>query len=894
MTLRPTSMMTKLVLFSLLLSLLVIGLIYLSSYYLARRDVAGFVLERLEGAAEYKAEQIRHWVTAQRQDIIFISATPEIKTEAEHLLNAQSDPASSYPAYEDLSRRLKLCVLNKPDLREIFLMSDRGGLIVISSDPRLEGEYRGNYQSFNYGRYSTFVQKVHPSPTTMEPIMTVSTPLVDDEGRKLGVLAANLDLDRMDRIILKRTGLGRTGEAYLVDKYNVFVSASRFGRENFLRGVHSPGIEAAIQGKPGPKLYLNYKGVPVIGTYRWIEDLGLALLVEMHQDEAFGPANRMVGTIALLGLASIIFLVGGIFFLARQITRPIMNISTAVSRMASGDLSARTTVTARDEIGTLALGFNQMAERLEGLYRGLEEKVEQLEEAEHALRQSEQYYRDFFENDLTGDFVADAEGRILSYNPAFSQILGFEPETAKHLPRLSLLLPSGEFFTDFMAELKRNQRLDYHQMVMQRLDGKQVQVVANFIAILNEDGRLKEIKGFLFDDTKRLELEEQLRHAQKMEALGRLAGGVAHDFNNLMTAVTGYSDLALAKLDQDNPLRAGIEQIAKAGERAASLTRQLLVFSRRQVLKPKIVDLNLIVLETEKMIRRLMGEDIEIITRLDPNLGQVKADDGQIQQVIMNLVINARDSMPEGGLLSIETGNNVSGGMPDRPLPGQGPPAFVRLTVADTGVGMDAETQSRVFDPFFTTKEQGKGTGLGLATVHGVVEQSGGRVIIDSELGCGSTFHVILPRVEGEAVQEEASQAALPDESHTEKILLVEDESVVRELTKEILELSGYQVIAVPDGQEALSVVQDQGEGIRLLLTDVVMPGLSGPELALEMRRERPELKVLFISGYSEEDLWASTLKKEGTAFLAKPFKPTDLVKIIRQVLDEELKPESA
>ena len=393
--------------------------------------------------------------------------------------------------------------------------------------------------------------------------------------------------------------------------------------------------------------------------------------------------------------------------------------------MSSGDLGARAPVTTRDETGTLAQGFNRMAEHLEKLYLAQEEKVRELEEAEKALRRSEQYYRDFFENDLTGDFVADPEGRILSFNPAFGRILGLRPGYPEQPPRLAMFIPGHEPYREFLARLKTEGRLSYHHMVMQRPDGGQVQVVANFIAATGPDGEITEIKGYLFDDTKRLELEEQLRHAQKMEALGRLAGGVAHDFNNLMTAVTGYSDLALAKLEKGHPLRAGIEQIAKAGERAASLTRQLLVFSRRQVLKPKIVDLNLIVMETEKMVRRLMGEDIEIITRLAPELGLVRADDGQIQQVIMNLVINARDAMPEGGLLTIETGNNRSGTMPDRPGSGWEEPAFVRLSVADTGVGMDAETQSRVFDPFFTTKEQGKGTGLGLATVHGVVEQSG-------------------------------------------------------------------------------------------------------------------------------------------------------------------------
>ena len=253
----------------------------------------------------------------------------------------------------------------------------------------------------------------------------------------------------------------------------------------------------------------------------------------------------------------------------------------------------------------------------------------------------------------------------------------------------------------------------------------------------------------------------------------------------------------------------------------------------------------------------------------------------------MNLVINARDAMPDGGLLTIETKGNSSGTMPDRAGGDPGDPRFVRLSVSDTGVGMDPEIQSRVFDPFFTTKEQGKGTGLGLATAHGVIKQCGGRILIDSEPGCGSVFHVILPRASGEAESEAPAPNLIPISANKETILLVEDENVVRNLTKEILELSGYDVLTASNGQEALAIAQTEGERIRLLLTDVVMPGLSGPELALELRDARPELKVLFISGYTDRDLWSGRLKKKGSAFMAKPFKPAELVSRIRRLLDE-------
>ena len=880
-------MVSRLVGYFLLISLPTVALVTGVSYLLARKALERSVFDRLEGTVDSKAQQILNWVETQRREVLYIAGGTQIKTYAEHLFDPKADEAVVDEAHEILGHALSRMMSSKPDLVSVFLMDLEGGRVVLSSDPAQEGEFRVGDEYFIHGRYTTYLQKVHLSLDTLEPVMTLATPLTGRSGQRIGVAAASLDLERMDRLILGQTGLGHTGEAYLVDKSNVFVSGARLGKEDFRRGVHSPGIEAAIKGRSGFGAYPNYRGVPVLGAYRWMDELELALLAEISQEEAYTPAWRLVWLIAGLGSVLALLLGLGVFFLARRIARPILAISQAASQVASGDLSARAPIITKDEVGDLARSFNQMTGRLDKLYQGLEEKVHQLEQVEAALRESERYYRDFFENDLTGDFVADGEGLIRSYNPALVRILGLDPAGEPEPPKLARFLSGGETWEGFLKALSREGRLDYHQMVMQRRDGRTVIVVANFIAEY-DGGGLKEIKGYLFDDTKRLELEEQLRHSQKMEALGRLAGGVAHDFNNLMTAVTGYSDLALAKLEKGHPLRAGIEQIAKAGERAASLTRQLLVFSRRQVLQTGIVDLNAIVIETEKMIRRLVGENIEIVTSLDPELGPVEADEGQIQQVIMNLVINARDAMPEGGLLTIETRNNHSATVPDQMGGDSGEPGFVRVSVADTGVGMDPEIQSRVFDPFFTTKEQGKGTGLGLATVHGVIEQSGGRVIIDSEPGCGSTFHVILPRAQGRAETDQVRTASPRASANQETILLVEDEDAVREMTSEVLTLSGFKVIAAPDGQEALKISRSRGREVSLVLTDVVMPGLSGPELVRELRRERPGLKVLFISGYTDKELWVGQLEEEGTAFMSKPFKPAELTAAIRELLDQK------
>lgn len=380
--------------------------------------------------------------------------------------------------------------------------------------------------------------------------------------------------------------------------------------------------------------------------------------------------------------------------------------------------------------------------------------------------------------------------------------------------------------------------------------------------------------------------EEQLRQSQKLEAVGQLAGGVAHDFNNLLTVITGYSDLTLRALGKGEPLRFNIEEIKKAGERAASLTRQLLAFSRKQVLQPRVLKLNAIVADIDKMLRRLIGEDIDLLTVLEPSLGQIKADPGQIEQVILNLAVNARDAMPQGGKLTIETSNVYLDDKYARQHMAIRPGNFVMLAVSDTGTGMDAETQAHMFEPFFTTKVQGKGTGLGLSTVYGIVKQSEGNIWVYSELGKGTTFKVYLRRVD-DAVQIDAvseSLGKLPQGRET--VLLTEDEEPVRHLAKVILEMNGYQVLEAASGDEALSIYKEHTGRIDLIVTDVVMPKMSGPELAQSLTTLCPGIKVLYLSGYTDDAVVRHGLLDRGMAFLQKPFTPEALVRKVREVLD--------
>lgn len=402
----------------------------------------------------------------------------------------------------------------------------------------------------------------------------------------------------------------------------------------------------------------------------------------------------------------------------------------------------------------------------------------------------------------------------------------------------------------------------------------------------DSQGALSGCVHVLHDITERRRLEEQYRQAQKMEAVGRLAGGVAHDFNNLLTAITGYSELLLARLGEEDPLRRYVEEVKKAGDRAASLTRQLLTFSRQQVLELRVLDLNSVVANVDKMLRRVIGEDIELVTILVPDLGPVKADPGQLEQVILNLAVNSRDAMPQGGKLTIVTSNVELAEASSHRHGELSPGKYVVLAVSDSGCGMDSETQAHIFEPFFTTKGEGKGTGLGLAMVYGIVKQSGGSVWVYSEVGRGTTFKVYLPQV-NEKVTAQVSRPPQPVLTRGwETILLVEDEEPVRSLVRSVLEAGGYVVLEARHGEDALVVAEMHKGPIQLLVTDVVMPEMSGPELAEHLAPFHREMKVLYMSGYTEGSIQHHGLLAPVTAYLPKPFTPETLARKVREVLN--------
>jgi PAS domain S-box-containing protein len=490
--------------------------------------------------------------------------------------------------------------------------------------------------------------------------------------------------------------------------------------------------------------------------------------------------------------------------------------------------------------------------------------------------------------------VTDLGGAIVYVNPAFERLSGYaRSEVTGQNPRF---LKSGRhdpaFYRAMWTALERGEAWS-GSLVNRRRDGSLYESEAVISPVRDAAGRISHFVEVARDVTHERSLEAQLRQAQKMEAVGQLAGGVAHDFNNLLTAIVGYSDFLLAEMKPGDRRRAEVGEIRRAADRAGALTQQLLAFSRRQVLQPQVLDLNGVIDGVVPMLRRLIGEHIDLATVLEPVLGRVRADPAQLEQVIVNLAVNARDAMPAGGTVTIETSNADLDAKYARPHGAAvRPGSYVLVAVTDTGIGMDAETQAHLFEPFFTTKELGTGSGLGLATVYGIVKQSDGYIWVYSEPGHGSSFKVYLPRVDAEAEPIEPPRPSSAAAGGSETVLVVEDEPAVRRLVGQILGRRGYRVLSAPDGQTAVSIFSKDPAAVDLLVTDVVMPGIGGVDLAERLTAERPGLRVLYLSGYPETSATQRGLPA-GAAFLGKPFAPADLARKVREVLDEEAEPGS-
>jgi len=518
----------------------------------------------------------------------------------------------------------------------------------------------------------------------------------------------------------------------------------------------------------------------------------------------------------------------------------------------------------------------------------LQGEIAERQRTEEALKSSEARYRSLFNGVPVGLYRSTPDGQILDANLALVQMLGFPDQESLVKINVAASFVNPEDREREQALLEREGIVRDYEMELRRNDGKKIWVRDTVRIVRDADAGVTCYEGSLEEITERKQLESQYRQSQKMEAIGRLAGGVAHDFNNLLTAISGYSEMTLMDLRRDDPLRLNIEEILKAADRATSLTQQLLAFSRKQILQPRKISLNDTLTGMHEMLRRLIGEDVDLSLELEPDLGTVTADPGQIEQIVMNLAVNARDAMPRGGKLFIETDNVfLDEAYTQRHLE-VSPGPYVMLAVSDNGLGMDEETQARIFEPFFTTKERGKGTGLGLATVYGIINQSGGHIWVYSEPGQGTAFKIYLPRLDAAVEVERAKVIPAEMPFGEETILVVEDEDALRALIQRSLKKFGYRVLEARHGGEALLICEQAQEPIHLMLVDVVLPQMSGPRIAARLAGLQPGMKVLYMSGYTENAIVHHGILDQQVPFLQKPFKPMTLVRKVREVLDAQ------
>ena len=599
------------------------------------------------------------------------------------------------------------------------------------------------------------------------------------------------------------------------------------------------------------------------------------VMIQIPRHAAIAPARQFLYGASLLALLMIVLGAIAAWALSRSITGPLDEISHAAAGIADGDYSRRTQVSAPNELGRLAASFDAMAARIETAAKAREDTFKLLDVV--------------LDSAPIGFALLDRELRYLRVNEALARLNG--ATAAEHVGRaIRELQPElGEEREQMLRRVleERTPVVDVELLRTGPAKGAtERQLRASFFPVTVVDGPPMGVGMFVAETTERRGLEAQLQQAQKMEAVGQLAGGIAHDFNNLLTVITSYGAMVMADLPRESPHAADVQEILNAANRASSLTRQLLAFSRRQVLQPQVLDLNVLTGNLEKMLRRLLREDIQLVTRFDPQLALVNADAGQLEQVIVNLVVNARDAMPRGGRIAIATSNVTLGEGIGPAHPNMTPGPYVLLTVTDTGRGMDKTTQAHIFEPFFTTKPVGQGTGLGLSTVYGIVKQSGGYVWVYSEIERGTTFKIYLPAVANVPNAAEAERDSVtPPAGGPERILLVEDEPNVRRIARRILERNGYTVLEASNGAEALRILERRQEPIALVLTDLVMPEMGGRELASKLRIVSPTSRVLFMSGYTEDAVLRQSVMEPGAVFLDKPFTFDTLIRKVREAL---------
>jgi len=892
---------------------------------------------RLQAVADAKAAEARRWVERERSFLTYVASAPTAAAVAHDLAGRERAPDEPARAWIETVRR------TAPDHREVFLLSPTGGQVVLSTDSSSEGRFETRTPFWERGREGPFVTGVYTSPETGRPELTLAVPVRGGDGALLGVLASHLDLARLDAIVDDRTGLTEGAEAYLVSSSYDFVSADRFGRDAFRRGVATPGVRAALDGRRGVDAYANYAGVSVLGAFEPLGELGLALLVEVPRSVALAPARQLLGVVVGVGLLAVLLMAVGATVAADRIAQPIEGLTGAAVRLASGQFEVDLPEGAPGEVGVLAEAFRSMTGRLRSLVDDLGHQVKETLAASAEVRRQREHLQAIVDNATSWIAVVDRQGRLTLANQRLEDLLGVGPgqalgrvltdvlpaqdtEAVREAIAAALdgaengaeitLRPSVEGETgasldggtprpvggggfpdegDGAAGNARGSEPVYGANDPARPVAEGVVYLVHAFPLVDGAGRVygAGVLGTDLTEQRRREaerrrFEQQLRHRQKLESLGVMAGGIAHDFNNLLAAILGHAAMALEDRGGEEARRHHVEQVVSAAERAAELTKQMLAYAGQRGLRTEAVDLNASIRSMSELFAVTIPKQVQVELRLDEQPVTTSADPAQITQVLMNLITNAADAMREGGgtLTVLTRRERVSKGLA---LPGVvvggplRPGDYAVAEVRDTGPGIPAENLRRIFEPSYSTKAEGRG--LGLAAVQGIVRASGGAMVIESEPGRGTAFRVYLPLTEGAEPVREPESVVDHADPRGRTVLVADDEDAVRGFVVRALAHHGFDVVEAPDGVRAVELFRTNGR-IDAVVLDLTMPGLTGGEALREIRSLQPDVPVVLCSGYDAANAAADLRDYDRVEFLQKPFRGAELIRTLRQLLD--------
>ena len=864
-----------------LLILLPVTITFIYSYINNRDHLKEKVLDEMTIIAEAYEGQVYQFLEMSKREARHFSSDGFIRARVEEIIKGNGSATLS------LNKHL---LKNKRPVDKVIVnihVLSLDGHVISSTDSSVIGEDLSNEPFFKNGISETTVTEYYTGKVKT-PQLAISSPILGIEtGMPIGVIVNFIYLSELNELmtgeynrglgaISWRRGKFKTMEVYLVNRDKLMLTDSLFVKDAVLRQLvnTTPVNECLKANKEVSAFYKDYRGVNMAGASNCLPAMKWTLLVETDEKELITPLNVMIKTSIIAGIivAGLIIVLFILFF--RRVVKPIVRLSEEAKKVAKGNYNITIPIKTSDEIGTLVDSFNNMAC--------------DIKTHTEALAKSEQKYRTLFEESKDVVMIGTPDDRVLDVNPAGLELLGYSSKEEMLKLNIARNIYKDSIERDrFKKEAEKYGFVKDFELVLKRKDGELVNAIVSANVVRDEKGDIIAYRGIIHDMTAYKRLELQLLQAQKLEAIGQLTAGIAHDFNNILTAIIGNAAIIKMKAGKDSILIPFIQQIVEVSERAASLTQSLLAFSKKQVIYKRPIPLNDVIKRIEKLLLRLIGEDIDLRVQLTETDITIMADEGQIEQVLLNLATNARDAMPRGGVLSL---NTILIDLKDEFMQFHGygnPGTYALLSVTDTGEGMDESTIEKIFDPFFSTKEVGKGTGLGLSTVYGIIKQHEGFIDVNSKPGKGTTFNIYLPIIQT-GIREPEMRRDMLLRGGDETLLLAEDEAHVRSITKTVIEGFGYNVIEAVNGDDALAKFTANKDRIKLLILDVVMPKKTGIEVYNEIKRLSSEkVKTIFISGYNDEVSHKKEILEDGLDFLSKPVAPTELLIKIREILDQ-------